>query len=90
MSLISTLLVGLVVGALAKFLMPGKQDGGIFVTMLVGVGGSMLATYVGQALGWYRAGQGAGWIASILGAIVVLWVYERFIVPRRRVNSSKT
>jgi len=90
MSLISTLLVGLVVGALAKLLMPGKQDGGIIFTMLIGVGGSLLATYAGQALGWYHAGQGAGWIASILGAIVVLWVYERFIVKGRGVSSGKT
>jgi len=89
MSLISTLLVGLVVGALAKLLMPGKQGGGIIVTLLIGVGGSLFATYVGQALGWYHAGQGAGWIASILGAIVVLWVYERFVAQRRGVSSGK-
>ena len=79
MGLIGTLLVGLVVGAVAKLLMPGKQGGGIIVTTLLGVAGALVATYAGQAVGWYAAGQGAGWIASILGAIVVLWAYGRFV-----------
>jgi uncharacterized membrane protein YeaQ/YmgE (transglycosylase-associated protein family) len=77
MGLIGTLLVGLVVGALAKWVMPGRQGGGIVVTTLLGVAGSMVATYAGQALGWYSAGQGAGWIASVLGAIAVLWIYGK-------------
>lgn len=78
MGLIGTLVVGLIVGALAKLLMPGRQGGGIIMTTLLGVVGAMVATYAGQAAGWYAAGQGAGWIASIVGAIVVLWLYSRF------------
>lgn len=83
MGLIGTLIVGLVVGAIAKLLMPGRQGGGIIVTTLLGVGGALLATYVGQAIGWYQAGQGAGWIASVLGAIVVVWIYGKFIAGKR-------
>lgn len=75
MGLISTLVVGLIVGAIAKLLMPGKQGGGIIVTMLLGVVGALVATYGGQALGIYSAGQGAGWIGSVVGAIIVLIVW---------------
>ena len=74
MGLIGTLIVGLIVGAIARFLMPGEQKMGWILTILLGIGGSMLAGFVGQALGWYHAGQGAGWIASVLGAVVLLVV----------------
>ena len=66
MGLIGTLVVGLIVGAIAKLIMPGKQGGGIIVTMLLGVAGSLVATDGGQALGLYHAGQGAGWIGSVV------------------------
>lgn len=72
MGFIGTVVVGLVVGALARFVLPGEQKMGWILTILLGIGGSMLAGFVGQALGWYQAGQGAGWIASVLGAVVLL------------------
>ncbi|MEZ5649645.1 MAG: GlsB/YeaQ/YmgE family stress response membrane protein [Burkholderiaceae bacterium] len=75
MGIIGTLVVGLIVGAIAKLIVPGKQGGGIIVTMLLGVVGSLVASYGGQALGIYRAGQGAGWIGSIIGAIIVVLVW---------------
>ena len=74
MGIIGTILVGLVVGALARFVMPGEQKMGWILTILLGIGGSMLAGFLGQAVGWYQAGQGAGWIASVLGAVLLLFV----------------
>ncbi len=76
------LIIGLVVGAVAKFLMPGRDPGGIIVTMLIGIVGSMLATFLGRVLGWYRTGESAGFIMSVLGAILLLWLY-RMVVARR-------
>lgn len=70
-------IVGLIVGALAKLLMPGKDPGGIFITMLLGIAGSFLATLVGRGLGFYQAG-GAGFIMSLIGAIVLLMFYRMF------------
>lgn len=68
-------LIGLIVGALAKLIMPGKDPGGIFITMLLGVAGSFLATYVGRLAGFYQAGQ-AGFIMSLVGALVLLLLYR--------------
>jgi len=76
LSLLWTLLIGLVVGAVAKLLMPGKDPGGIWITMILGVAGSILATYLGQAIGWYQAGQTAGFIMSVIGAILLLILYR--------------
>jgi uncharacterized membrane protein YeaQ/YmgE (transglycosylase-associated protein family) len=73
--MIWTLIIGLVAGAIAKFLMPGKQGGGIILTMLLGVVGAFVATFAGQALGLYGAGQGAGLIGSVIGALIVLIIY---------------
>jgi uncharacterized membrane protein YeaQ/YmgE (transglycosylase-associated protein family) len=72
MAIFSTILVGLVVGAIAKLLMPGKDPGGFIVTILLGIAGAFIAAYLGQALGWYKAGQPAGWIMSIIGAMILL------------------
>ena len=72
MSIIITILVGFVVGLLARALKPGNDNMGIILTTLVGIAGSFLAQFAGQAMGWYSAGQPAGWIASILGAMVLL------------------
>lgn len=69
-------IIGLIVGALAKFLMPGKDPGGIFITMALGIAGSIVATYLGQMIGWYRQGQSAGFIMSVIGAILLLMVYR--------------
>jgi uncharacterized membrane protein YeaQ/YmgE (transglycosylase-associated protein family) len=77
MGLIGTIIVGLIVGAIARFLLPGEQKMGWILTILLGIGGSMAAGFVGQALGWYQAGQGAGWIASVVGAIVLLFVVQK-------------
>jgi uncharacterized membrane protein YeaQ/YmgE (transglycosylase-associated protein family) len=77
MGIIGTIVVGLIVGALARFLLPGEQKMGWIMTILLGIGGSLVAGFVGQALGWYQAGQGAGWIASVVGAIVLLFVVQK-------------
>jgi uncharacterized membrane protein YeaQ/YmgE (transglycosylase-associated protein family) len=76
MHLLWTLLIGLVIGAVAKFIMPGKDPGGIIVTMLIGIAGSFVATWAGRAIGWYQEGQAAGFIMSVVGAIVLLGLYH--------------
>ncbi len=76
MAFITWIVFGLIVGAIAKFLMPGKDPGGIIVTILIGIAGSVVAGYVGQQLGWYQPGQAAGWIMSIVGAMVLLVLYR--------------
>lgn len=77
MGIIGTFIVGLIVGALARLVMPGEQKMGWILTALLGIAGSFIAGYVGQAAGWYQAGQGAGWIASVLGALVLLFVVQK-------------
>lgn len=77
MGILSTILVGFVVGVIAKLLHPGKDNMGFIATILLGIGGSFLAGMVGQALGWYQAGEGAGFVASVVVAIVLLVVYGR-------------
>jgi len=76
------ILFGLVIGALAKLVMPGRDPGGIIVTMLLGIAGALLGGFVGRALGWYSEGEPAGWIASFVGAVVLLALYRMF--NRRR------
>jgi uncharacterized membrane protein YeaQ/YmgE (transglycosylase-associated protein family) len=73
-----TFIIGLVVGIIAKFLMPGKDPGGFIITAILGIAGSFLATWLGRALGWYQEGASAGWIASIIGAIILLVLYRFF------------
>jgi len=82
MHLLWMIIVGLIVGALAKLIMPGHDPGGIVVTMLLGIGGSILAGFLGRAVGWYGAGQPTGFIASVIGAIIILAIY-RIIIGRR-------
>ncbi len=77
MGIIGTIVVGLIVGAIARFLMPGEQKMGWIMTILLGICGSVAAGVAGQALGWYQAGQGAGWIGSIVGALVLLFVVQK-------------
>jgi uncharacterized membrane protein YeaQ/YmgE (transglycosylase-associated protein family) len=84
MQILWTLLVGLVVGAVAKLIMPGKAPGGIVVTMLIGLAGSFVATFVGRVLRWYQPGQEAGFIASVLGAILLLWLYRAYLMRSLR------
>jgi uncharacterized membrane protein YeaQ/YmgE (transglycosylase-associated protein family) len=76
MEIVWTILIGLVVGLLARFHMPGDDKMGLILTTVLGVAGSLAATYAGQAMGWYTAGQGAGFIASLVGALVLLFVYN--------------
>jgi uncharacterized membrane protein YeaQ/YmgE (transglycosylase-associated protein family) len=76
MGIIGTLVIGLVAGIVAKFLMPGKDPGGFIITMLLGVAGAFVATYLGQAIGWYQAGEGAGFIGAVVGAIILLIIYR--------------
>jgi uncharacterized membrane protein YeaQ/YmgE (transglycosylase-associated protein family) len=75
-SLLWELIIGLIVGAVAKLLMPGKDPGGVWITMALGIAGSIVATYLGQVIGWYREGQTAGFIMSVVGAIVLLVIYR--------------
>jgi uncharacterized membrane protein YeaQ/YmgE (transglycosylase-associated protein family) len=74
LGLIWTIIVGAIVGAIAKVVLPGKDPGGFLVTALIGIGGAVIATYLGRMLRWYQPGQGAGFIASIVGAIILLLV----------------
>lgn len=76
MHLLYTLFIGLLVGILAKFLMPGKDPGGIILTILLGIAGSFLAGYLGQLIGWYKSGETAGFLGSLVGAILILIVYR--------------
>jgi uncharacterized membrane protein YeaQ/YmgE (transglycosylase-associated protein family) len=76
LALLWELLIGLIVGAVAKFVMPGKDPGGIFITMAIGIAGSIGATFLGQAVGWYKQGQSAGFIMSVVGAVLILWIYR--------------
>ena len=82
MHILWMLIIGLVIGALAKLIMPGKDPGGIIITMLLGVAGSLIAGAIGRAAGWYAPGQPAGFIASVIGAIILLAIY-RLAVGRR-------
>lgn len=82
-SIIWALIIGLIVGAVAKLIMPGKDPGGIWITMLLGVAGSVIATYLGRALGWYSGGQSAGFIMSVLGALLLLFLYRLIKRPAR-------
>ena len=81
MGIIWTLIIGLVAGIIAKFLMPGPDPGGIIVTILLGIAGAFLATWLGQTIGWYEAGEGAGFIGAIVGAVIILVLYR---MMRRR------
>ena len=82
LSLIGTIVVGLVVGLIARALKPGDDSMGLIMTIILGIAGSLVAGYVGRALGWYQPGQAAGWIASVIGAIILLVIYH---IVRRRV-----
>jgi uncharacterized membrane protein YeaQ/YmgE (transglycosylase-associated protein family) len=82
MEFIGAIVIGLLVGAVAKFLTPGKDPGGCLITILIGLAGSFVGTYLGQALGLYRVGEPAGFIGSVIGAVLLLLLY-RMIAGRR-------
>lgn len=79
MGILSWLISGLIIGALAKLVMPGKDPGGIIVTILLGIAGAFIGSYLGQTMGWYAPGEVAGWIVSIVGAILLLAIYRMFM-----------
>jgi uncharacterized membrane protein YeaQ/YmgE (transglycosylase-associated protein family) len=83
MGILSWILFGLVVGIIAKLLMPGRDPGGFIVTILLGIAGALIGGFVGRAMGFYQPDQPAGWLMSILGAIVLLALYRMMV--RRRV-----
>ncbi len=85
MSLLWTALIGLIAGALAKAIMPGRDPGGLIITMLLGVAGAMLGTFLGRTVGWYQPGEAAGLIAAVIGAVVLLFLYRSF-AGRRSAN----
>ena len=85
MGILGWILFGLVVGIVAKFIMPGRDPGGIIITILLGIVGALLGGFIGQALGLYQTGEPAGFIGATLGAILVLWVYR--MATRRRVTA---
>jgi uncharacterized membrane protein YeaQ/YmgE (transglycosylase-associated protein family) len=76
MHIIGTIIIGLLVGIVAKLLMPGKDPGGFIITTLLGIAGAFVARYIGQAAGWYGPTEPAGFIASVIGAILLLLVYR--------------
>lgn len=78
MTIVWTILIGLIVGAVAKLIMPGKDPGGIIITILLGIGGSVVFTYLGKFLGLYQEGETAGFIGAVIGAIILLAVYRMF------------
>jgi uncharacterized membrane protein YeaQ/YmgE (transglycosylase-associated protein family) len=82
MTIVWTLLIGLLVGIVAKVLMPGRDPGGIIVTSLIGVAGAFIAHAIGRAAGWYTEGQPAGFLAAVGGAVILLALY-RMVVGRR-------
>ncbi|MEN3972950.1 GlsB/YeaQ/YmgE family stress response membrane protein [Sphingomicrobium sp. XHP0235] len=79
---IAWIVIGLIAGAIAKLIMPGKDPGGCIVTILLGIAGALLAGFLGQMVGWYEAGEGAGFIAAIVGALILLVLY-RLVMKRR-------
>ncbi len=84
MEILSWIVFGLIVGAVAKLLMPGRDPGGIIVTMILGIVGALLGGFVGQALGLYAAGQPAGFLMALIGAILVLAIYRMSVGRRHR------
>jgi uncharacterized membrane protein YeaQ/YmgE (transglycosylase-associated protein family) len=82
MSIVYMLIIGLIVGAVAKVLTPGRDPGGCLITMALGVVGAMVAGFLGRSLGWYREGEPVGFIASVIGAIIVLLIYRMFTKKR--------
>jgi uncharacterized membrane protein YeaQ/YmgE (transglycosylase-associated protein family) len=79
---LSWIIIGALAGAIAKFIMPGRDPGGCLITIALGIGGAVLAGFLGNKLGWYEPGEGAGFLAAIIGAIIILFIY-RLIAGRR-------
>jgi uncharacterized membrane protein YeaQ/YmgE (transglycosylase-associated protein family) len=87
MHIIGTIIIGFLAGVVAKLLMPGSDPGGFIVTTLLGIVGAFVATYLGQAIGWYRADEGAGFVGAVVGAVILLAIYH--FVKRRSASSPR-
>ena len=87
MHIIGTIIIGFLAGVVAKLLMPGRDPGGFIVTTLLGIIGAFVATYLGQAIGWYRADEGAGFVGAVVGAVILLAIYH--FVKRRSASSPR-
>jgi len=87
MGFIWSIIIGFIAGVVAKFLMPGRDPGGFIITTLLGIVGAVVATWIGHAVGWYRPGEGAGFIGAVVGAIILLALY-RFLLVRRPTDTS--
>jgi uncharacterized membrane protein YeaQ/YmgE (transglycosylase-associated protein family) len=85
MAIIGWIIFGLIVGIIGKFLMPGRDPGGIVVTILLGIGGALLGGWIGQAMGLYREGEPAGFVMAVLGSILLLFLYRLFVGRRTSV-----
>lgn len=81
-SFIGAIIIGGLAGLVAKFLTPGRDPGGFIITILLGIAGAMVATFLGQALGWYRPGESAGFIGAVVGAVIILLIYRLVARPR--------
>lgn len=86
MHIIGMIIIGFIVGIIAKLLMPGRDPGGFIITTLLGIAGALVAYYIGRAVGWYRPGDSAGFIASIIGAIILLALYRMMVRPHRQIR----
>jgi uncharacterized membrane protein YeaQ/YmgE (transglycosylase-associated protein family) len=80
------IVIGLIAGVIAKMIMPGKDPGGFIVTILLGIAGAVLAGFLGQMVGWYEQGEGAGFLAAIVGALILLAIYRMVAGGRNRVH----
>jgi uncharacterized membrane protein YeaQ/YmgE (transglycosylase-associated protein family) len=89
MSFLWMIIVGLVVGAIAKFLMPGRDPGGALITILLGIAGSVVAGLIGRSVGWYAEGEPSGFIASIVGAVILLAIYRSLIGRGRGTGAGR-
>jgi uncharacterized membrane protein YeaQ/YmgE (transglycosylase-associated protein family) len=83
MHILLTLIIGLIIGALAKLVMPGRDPGGVIVTSLLGIAGAFVAGALGHSMGWYAIGEGPGLLASVFGAVLLLAIYRLVARPRR-------
>jgi uncharacterized membrane protein YeaQ/YmgE (transglycosylase-associated protein family) len=88
MHIIGTIIIGFLAGLIAKFLTPGRDPSGFIITTLLGIVGAFVATYLGQAIGWYRADEGAGFIGAVVGAVIVLAIYH--MITRRSAVADGT
>ena len=82
LSFIWAIIIGGLAGALARWIMPGRDPGGMIITILLGIAGAMVATWLGHAIGWYQYGESAGFFGAVVGAVIILWVYRLLNRPR--------